>query len=56
MQDLRVEQAEHLLRTTGLPLAAVARRVGYESPGPCGPSSSAARARARAALRPAGPG
>ncbi|MEU6210944.1 helix-turn-helix domain-containing protein [Streptomyces sp. NPDC047023] len=34
VQDLRVEQAEHLLRTTGLPLAAVARRVGYESPGP----------------------
>ncbi|MFF4292567.1 GlxA family transcriptional regulator [Streptomyces vinaceus] len=33
VQDLRVEQAEHLLRTTGLPLAAVARRVGYESPG-----------------------
>ncbi|MFJ8163414.1 GlxA family transcriptional regulator [Streptomyces sp. NPDC096136] len=34
VQDLRVEQAEHLLRTSGLPLAAVARRVGYESPGP----------------------
>ncbi|MEU3724397.1 helix-turn-helix domain-containing protein [Streptomyces sp. NPDC031705] len=34
VQDLRVEQAEHLLRTTGLPLAAVARRVGYENPGP----------------------
>ncbi|RSS44406.1 helix-turn-helix domain-containing protein [Streptomyces sp. WAC07061] len=34
VQDLRVEQAEHLLRTTALPLAAVARRVGYESPGP----------------------
>ncbi|MFE1826399.1 GlxA family transcriptional regulator [Streptomyces yangpuensis] len=34
VQDLRVEQAEHLLRTTDLPLAAVARRVGYESPGP----------------------
>ncbi|MER6312473.1 helix-turn-helix domain-containing protein [Streptomyces sp. NPDC001581] len=34
IQDLRVEQAEHLLRTTALPLAAVARRVGYESPGP----------------------
>ncbi|MFJ7157236.1 GlxA family transcriptional regulator [Streptomyces sp. NPDC101118] len=34
VQNLRVEQAEHLLRTTSLPLAAVARRVGYESPGP----------------------
>ncbi|PBC70921.1 AraC family transcriptional regulator [Streptomyces sp. TLI_235] len=34
VQNLRVEQAEHLLRTTALPLAAVARRVGYESPGP----------------------
>ncbi|MEV7179580.1 helix-turn-helix domain-containing protein [Kitasatospora sp. NPDC093679] len=34
VQDLRVEQAEHLLRTTSLPLAAVARRVGYEGPGP----------------------
>ncbi|GAA2788460.1 helix-turn-helix domain-containing protein [Kitasatospora sp. CM 4170] len=34
VQDLRIEQAEHLLRTTPLPLAAVARRVGYESPGP----------------------
>ncbi|WP_030757759.1 MULTISPECIES: GlxA family transcriptional regulator [unclassified Streptomyces] len=34
VQDLRVEQAEHLLRTTDLPLTAVARRVGYESPGP----------------------
>ncbi|MEV7724002.1 helix-turn-helix domain-containing protein [Streptomyces sp. NPDC087917] len=33
VQDLRVEQAEHLL-ATGLPLTAVARRVGYESPGP----------------------
>ncbi|MFJ3925266.1 GlxA family transcriptional regulator [Streptomyces sp. NPDC090022] len=34
VQNLRVEQAEHLLRTTALPLAAVARRVGYEGPGP----------------------
>ncbi|MFJ5546626.1 helix-turn-helix domain-containing protein [Streptomyces sp. NPDC093225] len=34
VQDLRVEQAEHLLRTTSLPLATVARRVGYEGPGP----------------------
>ncbi|MFJ4848155.1 GlxA family transcriptional regulator [Streptomyces sp. NPDC088733] len=30
VQDLRVEQASHLLRTTGLPVEAVARRVGYE--------------------------
>ncbi|MFH8889025.1 GlxA family transcriptional regulator [Streptomyces sp. NPDC017949] len=34
VQDLRLEQAEHLMRTTGLPLTAVARRVGYEGPGP----------------------
>ncbi|MER7762767.1 helix-turn-helix domain-containing protein [Streptomyces sp. NPDC097619] len=34
VRDLRAEQAEHLLRTTALPLSAVARRVGYESPGP----------------------
>ncbi len=30
VQDLRVEQASHLLRTTGLPLDTIARRVGYE--------------------------
>ena len=30
VQDLRVEQASHLLRTTGLPLDAIARKVGYE--------------------------
>ncbi|WP_042372652.1 GlxA family transcriptional regulator [Streptacidiphilus neutrinimicus] len=30
-QQIRLEQAVHLLRTTDLPLATVARRVGYEN-------------------------
>lgn len=34
VQNLRVEQATHLLRTTGLPLDTVARRVGYDNAGP----------------------
>lgn len=33
VQDLRVERARHLLSTTDLPMATVARRVGYENPG-----------------------
>lgn len=33
VQDLRVEQATHLLRTTDQTIEAIARRVGYESAG-----------------------
>jgi transcriptional regulator GlxA family with amidase domain len=32
VQDIRVEQAAHLLRTTDLPLEAISRQVGYEHP------------------------
>jgi transcriptional regulator GlxA family with amidase domain len=32
VQDLRVEQASHLLRTSELSLEAIARKVGYEHP------------------------
>lgn len=33
VQNLRLEQATHLLRTTELSLAAIAKSVGYENPG-----------------------
>jgi transcriptional regulator GlxA family with amidase domain len=32
VQDLRIEQASHLLRTTELSLETIARKVGYEHP------------------------
>ncbi len=32
IQDLRIEQAIHLLRTTGLSLETISRKVGYEHP------------------------
>jgi transcriptional regulator GlxA family with amidase domain len=32
VQDLRVEQAIHLMRTTGLSLETISRKVGYEHP------------------------
>ena len=32
VQDLRIERASHLLRTTGLSLETISRRVGYEHP------------------------
>ncbi|MFD9454614.1 hypothetical protein ACFWBC_16220 [Streptomyces sp. NPDC059985] len=39
VQDLRLERAEHLMRTTGLPLAAVA--WGTRAPAHCGPCCAA---------------
>ena len=32
VQDLRIERASHLLRTTGLSLESISRKVGYEHP------------------------
>ena len=32
IQDLRIERAVHLLRTTAMSLVAISRKVGYEHP------------------------
>jgi transcriptional regulator GlxA family with amidase domain len=32
VQDLRIERARHLLRTTGMSVEAISRKVGYENP------------------------